>query len=122
MEEERISGDRARSRPGSERDDQNLEKKLSDAFAVLKLLSDDDNPMAFAQALACARREAERFRSWEESDAPITGVVIRGGDGGQVALIEGGGRRRASRYVPLSNTVPVRSSTSSRLRTSISGR
>lgn len=90
MEEERISGNLPRSPSGTGHDIEGLEKRLADAFVVLGLLSDDDNPMSPDQAIAHARREAESFRLWEESDAPIGGVALRLGDGEQVALVKGG--------------------------------
>lgn len=62
------------------------ERRLSRAFAALRLLSDKDDNLSPKQATARARREAENFRRWKESGASIREVVVRLSDGREIAV------------------------------------
>jgi hypothetical protein len=61
-------------------------KLLTRAFASLRLLGIKSNAASLDQAIAQARRNAERYREWKKSGTPIKDVVMRLSDGEEIEV------------------------------------
>src|SRR5437660_1524397 len=97
MEEKRIRSDRRPGEGTSVADDQEQESRLARAFAFLRLVSDKDDPLSLKHAMARAKREADNFRQWQRSGAPIGGIAVRLADGEEMALVKRGSHMLAAR-------------------------
>jgi hypothetical protein len=65
-----------------------LVRPLRKAFSSLRLFADSNNPLPAERLITHARRVADDYRSWEDSGAPLSGLVVRLNDREEVEIIK----------------------------------
>jgi hypothetical protein len=86
MDEKHEVQDLSSASLDAEFEDHEQRKLLARAFASLHLLGLKRNAASLDQAIAQARRNAERYKDWKKGGTPIKDVVMRLSDGEEIEV------------------------------------
>ncbi|HEY0323660.1 MAG TPA: hypothetical protein VGC66_22085 [Pyrinomonadaceae bacterium] len=63
-----------------------LVRLLKETFSSLRLFANGSDPLSARNLIAHARYELDRYKRWQESGTPISGIVVRLIDGEEVGI------------------------------------